>query len=390
MTRRIHIAEARYGDEEIQAVTEVLRQQPLALVAGPQCERFERSAMAALGVDHALLVNSGSSALLLALSALQLPRGTEVITPALTFGTTVAPLLQLGLVPVFVDVLPDRLIVDPSAVAMAIGPATGAILVPDLVGDVPDWTALRTLADAHDLALVDDAADTWAPRWDDRSTASWADIGITSFYASHMLTLGGVGGLVATRDPVLAHRVRQLRGWGRRSAVLGEAEAGDRTVAMGESAYDAKYVFDVPGYNLLPTETGAAFGNVQLTRMEAVRAQRAHNHERLAGVVRSVGATVPQLPARATSTWHALAFATPHRDSAARHLEAHGIQTRPVLAGNLVRHPMVANAPHRVVGGLVESDRWMRQGLMVGCHHGLDDVDLDTLEHHLRVALAPT
>lgn len=375
--RRIHIAEAIYGDAEIDAVTEVLRTQRLSLVAGEQCARFEQQAADELGVAHSLLVNSGSSALLLALSALELPRGSEVVTPALTFGTTVAPLLQLGLVPVFVDVAPGRLVVDLEAVEAAIGPRTRAIVVPDLVGDVPDWEALRQLADAHELRLVDDAADTWAPRWKDRSTASWAHIGITSFYASHMLTLGGVGGMVATADDLLAERVQQLRGWGRRSALRGESEQ-NRAAAVDDVAYDAKYVFDRAGYNLLPTETGAAFGLVQLGRMPKVRAARARNH---AWLREAVGdrAAVPTLPESAASTWHAFVMRVHDRDRVAATLETQGIQTRPVLAGNLVRHPMVQHAPHRVVGSLGVADDWMAHGLMVGCHQGLTDDDLKAM-----------
>ncbi|MCA9566778.1 MAG: DegT/DnrJ/EryC1/StrS family aminotransferase [Myxococcales bacterium] len=382
---RVHIAEAVYGDAEIDAVVRVLREQPLALVAGPQCARFEARACDILGVGHSTLVSSGSSALLLALAALQLPPGSEVVTPALTFGTTVAPLVQLGLVPVFVDVAPGRLVVDPGSVEAAVGPATRAVLVPDLVGDVPDWAALRTLCDSRGLALVDDAADTWAPLWDGRSTASWADVGITSFYASHMLTLAGTGGLVATDDPTLARRIRQLRGWGRRSAADGEPDTLDaRETTLDGVPYDTKYAFDLPGYNMLPSEAGAAFGLVQLDRMDDVRTARARHHARLAEVLRSRGLAVPTLPDRATSTWHALAFRTPHRDALAAHLEAHGIQTRPVLAGNLVRHPMVARAPHRVVGTLTEADGWMREGLMIGCHQGLDEAQLDHLERTIR------
>lgn len=392
MQRRIHIAEADYGADEIQAVLDTLDRQRLALVAGPRCDAFERRAAEELGVASTILVNSGSSALLLALSALALPPGSEVITPALTFGTTVAPLLQLGLVPVFVDVAPGRLVVTPEQVASAIGPATRAILVPDLVGDVPDWAELRSLADTHGLALVDDAADTWAPAWDGRSTASWADIGITSFYASHMLTLAGTGGLVATDDPLLAERVRTLRGWGRRSAAGGEKESIEaRATDVDGRPYDTKYTFDVAGYNLLPSEIGAAFGLVQLERMEGVRTRRAQNHAQLAGWLQAHPDRfeVPGMPGRATSTWHALPFrvrGAGQRDRLARHLESHGIQTRPVLAGNLTRQPLLRHAPHRIVGALDEADRWMDEGLMIGIHQRLEQADLEWMLHVLRTA----
>jgi len=258
----IYIAEATYGDEEIEAVARVLREQPLQLVDGPKCAAFELRAAAAIGVEHAVLVNSGSSANLLALSALELPRGAEVITPALTFGTTVAPLLQLGLVPVFVDVAPGRLVPDDmQAVEAAIGPNTRALLMADLVGDVPDWAALRELADRYSLVLVEDACDTFAPRWDGGPAARFADVCTTSFYASHMLTTAGIGGLVGTNDEVIATRIRLLRGWGRRSAGQKEPqEFAQRQSTIAGETYDTKYTFDAAGYNFLPSELGAAFG----------------------------------------------------------------------------------------------------------------------------------
>lgn len=383
--RRVRIAEATYGEREIEAVTKVLREQPLQLVDGPHCAAFEARAAAAIGVEHAVLVNSGSSANLLALAALELPAGSEVITPALTFGTTVAPLLQLGLVPVFVDVAPGRLVpTDMAAIAAAVSPTTSALMMVDLVGDVPDWAALRELADRHELALIEDACDTFAPGWDGGPAARFADVCTTSFYASHMLTTGGIGGMVGTHDAALATRIRLLRGWGRRSAGQGEPEAiVQRQSKVAGAVYDTKYTFDVPGYNFLPSELGAAFGLIQLDRMAGVRVKRAAHVARLTELLaRWPGAfEVPVLPERAQTTWHAFVFqvldASPvSRDALRAGLEARGIQTRMVLTGNITGHPMVRDARHRVVGTLGSADAWMARGLMIGCHQGLTEADL--------------
>ena len=181
--RRIHYGQAVYGAEEVAAATAVLEQQPLGLMDGPAVSRFEARVAALFAKRHGLMVNSGSSANLLAVAALRLPPGSEVITPALNWATTVAPLVQNDLVPVFVDVEPDTFVIDTARVEKMIGPKTRALMVPDLVGNIARWDELQAIARRRGLVTIHDSADTIGGRYLGRGTGAFSDITTTSFYA---------------------------------------------------------------------------------------------------------------------------------------------------------------------------------------------------------------
>lgn len=387
--RRVWYARTAYDEAEIQAVVEALRTSSLNLTGGPSVQAFEARVAVEMGHSYGIMVNSGSSAVLTALAIHDLPAGSEVITPALTFATTVSPVLQLGLRPAFVDVESDTYVVDVDRVEAMIGPRTSAILVPDLVGNVPDWARLQRIADAHAVALIEDSADTLGPTFAARPTGHYADTSIASFYASHLITCAGTGGLVATSDPERAARARQLRGWGRRTARNGETEDIDArlSVPVQGGVYDAKYVFDVLGYNFMPSELGAAFGLVQLGRLEAAkRARRANvrRHRELLGHWPAFYRLAHQREEVRTA-WHGFAF-TVHedapfsREALQRFLEGRGIQTRALMAGNILRQPAMRGRDVRVdAQGYPEADRVMRQGLMIGCHPSLEEADHQAL-----------
>lgn len=231
-------------------------------MGGPTVETFEAGIAALFGKRHGVMVNSGSSANLLALAALDLPRGSEVITPALTFSTTVAPLIQHGFVPAFVDVEPDTYVIDAAQVEDMVGPKTRAMMIPNLIGNLPDWAALRAIAERHGLLLVEDSCDTLGYQYRGGTTGEVTDVAVTSFYASHVMTCAGFGGLLAFSDPALERRARLLRAWGRSSSLLAESERiEDRFgVEMDGVPYDNKFVFEGIGYNFLPSALAAAFG----------------------------------------------------------------------------------------------------------------------------------
>jgi CDP-6-deoxy-D-xylo-4-hexulose-3-dehydrase len=386
MTRVIY-AQAMYDEAEIAAVTKVLRDHPEELMNGARVRDFEAAVAGLFGKRHGVMVNSGSSANLLAVTALRLAEGAEVITPALTFSTTISPLLQLGLVPAVVDVEPGTFNIDAEAVAEMVSPATRALLIPNLIGNLPDWQTLRRIADEHGLAVIEDSADTLGAQVAGGPSGRFSHVSTTSFYASHVVTAAGFGGMSCTDDDVIADRMRQLRGWGRRSSLFQESEAVTDRFGMEVDGipYDAKFVFDEVGYNLLPSELSAAFGLVQLDRLEAFTARRVHNFGRLRAFFAEYDHwfTLPRQRAEVATPW--LAFAMVVNDDAPftrrqlqMHFEHAGVQTRPVFTGNVLRQPGFRDAPVRKPpNGLPETDAVMRGGILLGCHQGIDDVQLD-------------
>ena len=217
--RRIDYAGSVHDEREIDAVVSVLRGGPQALRIGKSVRAFEQAIAALFGKARGVMCNSGSSALYLAVELLGLAPGDEIITPALTFSTDLAPIVRAGLVPVFVDVEPDTYNVDVDGIEPLIGPRTKAILIPNLIGNVPDWDGIRTIADTHGLQVVEDSCDALGSTLRGTPTGTRSDISVTSFALSHIITAAGTGGMVCLDDPDLVDRCLLLRRWGRRSEV---------------------------------------------------------------------------------------------------------------------------------------------------------------------------
>ncbi len=385
MTRRVLYAEAVYDEAEIQAVVDVLKRRHLELINGPAVREFERRIAALFAKSHGVMTNSGSSANMLAVAALRLPAGSEVITPACTFGTTVAPILQQGLVPAFVDIELETFQADPQRVEEAITPKTRAIMVPNLIGNVADWSALRQIADRHRLPLIEDSADTLGSSIDGAPTGRLTDISTTSFYASHVITCAGFGGMACFRDPELANRALLLRGWGRRSTLSGESELpGDRFPATVDGIpYDAKFAYDGVGYNFLPSEVAAAFGLEQLKKLDAHVQARIRNFGAVTAFFRAFEEwfVLPRQATDVRTAWLAVPLVV--RDGAPftrrdlqLHFEAAGIQTRPIFAGNILRHDGFADIVCRQApAGYPAADAVMRGGILLGCHQGMSAAD---------------
>ena len=387
--RPILYAEAVYDERAIEAVVDVLRHRRHALMNGPAVREFETRIAALFGKQHGIMVNSGSSANLLAVASLELPAGAEVVTPALTFATTVAPLLQCGLVPAFVDVTPDSYVVDLEQVEAMIGPKTRALMIPNLLGNLPDWAALRAMAAHRHLQVIEDSADTLGALFNGQPTGELSDIATTSFYASHVLTAGGFGGMVCTNDQRVAERARLLRGWGRSSALSGESEAVDErlNVEVDGVPYDSKFVFLAVGFNFLPSELGAAFGLQQCLDLAAFIRNRIDNFQRLRAFFAQHERwfMLPRQDPRVRTAW--LAFPLLIRPDAPfsrrdlqLHFERDGIQTRTIFTGNILRQPGFARIPRKeTAGGYPNADAVMQRGLLIGCHHGLSAADIERM-----------
>ena len=352
-----------YGPEEIQAVQECLEAGWLAGF-GPRTVEFENKIAHFFGKKHGVFVNSGSSACLLALAALKMPKGSEIITPACTFSTTVAPILQLGFKPVFCDVGLNTYVPTVDAVLACITPATRAIMLPNLIGNLPDWKELRARLPRGDIWLIEDSADTVIH-------APWSDVTTTSFYASHIITACGSGGMVMFNSEAHAKEALMYRDWGR---------IGDNSENMDDRfnhivdgiPYDHKFLYGCLGYNFKSSEVNAAFGLVQFDTFENFREIRRRNCERYMENL----ADVPQLTLPDDSfkpNWLAFPLQCTDRLALLNFLEANNIQTRVTFSGNITRHP----AYREYLREYKNADEIMRNGFLLGCHHGmtLDDVD---------------
>jgi CDP-6-deoxy-D-xylo-4-hexulose-3-dehydrase len=399
-TRRIDYAGSVHDEREIAAVVEVLRGGPTALRIGRNVRAMEARVAALFGKRRGVMCNSGSSALYLAVELLDLDAGDEIVTSAVTFSTDVAPMVRAGLVPVFVDVTPDTFQIDVDGIEEMIGPRTRAILAPNLIGNAPDWDRIRALADRHGLLVVEDSCDALGLTLRGTPTGERADISLTSFALSHIITAAGTGGMVCVDDDALADRALLLRRWGRRSEVqlFGSRKGVDTrffsTVdeAGGGFEYDNLFIFDEVGWNFEPSELSAAFGLVQLDKLpdNLARRQRtfALTGEHVARWPHLF--TPPRLTGGVETGWHMFPLLVRpdggvRRAELQQWMEGHGVDTRMVWTGNATRQPAFRDVPHRVpAGGLPNADRVMEQGLVLPNSHAMDDDDC----HYIGECLA--
>jgi len=364
-------------------------------ILGPECKQFEAELARYVGVRHALLVNSGSSANLIAFAALTSPQlerplapGDEVLTVAAGFPTTVAPAVQHGCVPVFVDVdlatgnvLVDRL-------EGAVSPRTRAVMIAHTLGNPYDLDAVTDLCRRRDLYLVEDNCDALGSVYKGRKTGTFGDLATQSFYPPHHLTMGE-GGAVLTNSGRLKRVAESFRDWGRdcwcpsgKDNTCGKRFDWD----LGDlpHGYDHKYVYSHLGYNLKPLDVQAAIGRKQLLKLDDFVAARRANHARLRQALEPYqdSLILPEATPCTEPSWFGLLITV--RDGApftraelVAHLEGRHVQTRQLFGGNLLRQPAFKGIAHRVVGGLANTDKIMRDGFFIGVYPGLTGEMLD-------------
>jgi len=388
--RRVDYAGSVHDEREIEAVLSVLQGGPQALRIGRNVRAFERGVAELFAKQRGVMCNSGSSALYLAVELLGLEPGDEIITSAVTFSTDIAPIVRAGLVPVFVDVEPDTYNIDVEAIEAMIGPRTQAILVPNLIGNVPDWDRIREIADAHDLQVIEDSCDALGSTLRGTPTGTRSDISVTSFALSHIITAAGTGGMVCLDDAELVDRCLLLRRWGRRSEVqLFGSRKGVETrffsTIDGDLEYDNLFIFDELGWNFEPAEISAAFGVVQLEKLPENLAARKRSFARLCELFgrRPDVFDLPRTTPEVDTAWHMFPVLIRPESGLARrafqqHMERNGVDTRMVWTGNALRQPAFKGIAHRAPeGGLPNADRVMEQGLILPSNHSLSDDDLD-------------
>lgn len=373
------------------------------LTYGHWSRDFEKGLADYLGVRFALMVNSGSSANLLAFMTLtspllgdrQVKRGDEVITVAAGFPTTIAPIVQYGAVPVFVDMEPTTVNIDVTKLESAVSAKTKAVMLAHTLGNPFDIKVVKAFCERHNLWLIEDNCDALGSRFDGKFTGTWGDIGTSSFYPPHHLTMGE-GGAVYTNDPLLRKIALSMRDWGRDCWCESGRDntCGCRFTKQFGSlplGYDHKYVYSHFGYNLKATDLQATIGCAQLEKFPGFGEKRKENYRRLSNGLKDVGQIKIQraLPG-ADPSWFGflMTVVDGSRNELAQFLEGRNIQTRNLFAGNILRHPcfetLKDGVDYRVAGPLEVTDRIMNDSLWIGLYPGMTDAKLDYMIKSVR------
>ena len=390
---RVPYGMAVHDSEEENAVLEVIKKHKT--IMGERVKQFEKEIAMLFGKEQGIMVNSGSSANLLTFEVLDIPENSEVITPILTFATTLSPIIKKGLVPVFVDVEPETYIVNIDQIEQSITSKTKALMIPSLLGNVPDLKRLRKIADDNNLIFIEDSADTLGATFDGIPTGKFSDVSTTSFYGSHIITAAGEGGMVCCNDEKMDERCRILRGWGRSSAINESEKIEDRfSIKLDNIPYDSKFLFEEVGYNFLPTEISAAFGLVQLKKLNGFADIRQKNFETLNSFFsnQKFFKLPKQLPQVKTS-WLAFPLtinsdAPFSRIEIVKYLESHGIQTRPVFTGNVLRQPAFEKINYKNIGKEYDvANNIMKNSFLIGCNHGLNEKHLEKIKTTFQLFL---
>jgi len=378
---QISYAKTVYGQEEIDAVVKCLGE---STQMGNYSRKFEGKIAKLFSKEHCLYVNSGSSALFVGVEAFAFPKGSEVITPALTFSTSVGCLVKNNLIPVFVDVEPLTYNIDVNQIEGQISDKTVAILAPNLMGNLCDWPAIRKIADKYNLVVIEDSADTLGATIEGKNSGFYSDMSITSFYGSHIINCAGNGGALAINDKKVMERAKLLRSWGRSSSLFDEkSEAIENrfNVDLDGIDYDAKFVFETIGYNLEGNEVGAAFGMAQLKKLPQNIAIRQINFARQCDFFSRYESyfSNPKELNGCNTAWLAFPILIKENAPFTRkefqvYLENRNIQTRVVFTGNILRQPMCKNIKKRVMPeGYPNADNIMERGVLLPLHHGLSE-----------------
>ena len=392
----ISYAKTVYGQKEIDAVIKCLNE---STQMGNYSTKFEKKIANLFDKKHCLYVNSGSSALFIGVEAFGFKENSEVITPALTFSTSIGCLVKNNLVPVFIDIEPNTFNIDCNKIEEMITDKTVAILAPNLMGNICKWDQIKEIADKYNLIIIEDSADTLGATLNGNSSGFYSDMSITSFYGSHIINCAGNGGALMVNDDKVMEKAKLLRSWGRSSSLFddkSESIENRFNIALDGIDYDAKFVFDAVGYNLEGNEMGAAFGLAQLENLENNIKTRQDNFQIQSSFFKKHSEYFinPVETDNCNTAW--LAFPIQIKENAPFSrkefqifLEKRNIQTRVVFTGNINRQPgfkHINKVTHK--DGYPNADFVMRNGVLLPLHHGLNNEMFtklhDTIELFLK------
>ena len=385
--KKIYYGKAVYDKKEINAVINVLKNSSLSLIDGKRVKEIEKKVSNIFGKKYGLMVNSGSSANLLALSSFKFKKGSEIITPNLTFSTTVAPIYQLGLIPYFIGVEENKFVSDASQIEKCINKKTVALMIPNLLGNIADWKLIYRIAKKYNLKIIEDSADTIGYTVNNKNLGQYSDITTNSFYASHIINGAGTGGIVCFNDFNLYERAKLLRGWGRSSATFNESENASKrfNVKVSGIDYDAKYIFSDLGYNFLPSEISAAFALQQIKKLKNNISIRNRNFRYLKDFFKDYTEyfKLPEQNIGVRTAWLAFPLVIKknkkfNRKKMQIFFEKNNIQTRTIFTGNILRQPVMKNRYYKKHSNCENvANDVMKNGILIGCHQGMNKKQLN-------------
>jgi CDP-4-dehydro-6-deoxyglucose reductase, E1 len=392
--KKIYYGKAVYDNKEINAVLKVLKKESLSLIDGKKVKELEKKVSSIFGKKYGLMVNSGSSANLLALSSFKFKKGSEIITPNLTFSTTVAPIYQLGLIPHFVGVEENKFITDPTHIEKCINKKTVALMIPNLLGNIADWKKIFQIAKKYKLKIIEDSADTIGYTVHKKHLGKFSDISTNSFYASHIINGAGTGGIVCFNDYSLYQKAKLLRGWGRSSATFNESENATKrfNVKVSGIDYDAKYIFSDLGYNFLPSEISAAFALEQIKKLKNNIFIRNKNFDYLKKFFSNYKHLfkLPEQNLGVKTPWLAFPLVIKknklfNRKQMQIFFEKNNIQTRTIFTGNILKQPVMKNRYYKKHPKCDKiANDVMINGILLGCHQGMIKSELDYMCHTFK------
>ncbi len=369
--------------KDIKALTNRLKE---TTQMGKCTKIFEKKISKMFQKKYGLMVNSGSSALMIAYDILPFKKGSNFITPVLTFSTTVGTMTKAGYIPNFIDVNLNNFCIDEDKIEKAINKKTVGIVIPNLIGFLPNWKKISKIAKKYKLLIIEDSADTLGGKVDNVSSGKYSDISITSFYGSHIITCAGNGGMICLNDKNLYIKSCLLRSWGRRSSLFGnnsELIKNRFGKKIGGIFYDQKFVFDEIGYNFEPSEIGSAYGLEQLKRLKNNIKKRRNNFEIHNGFFSKFSLFKKPIIEKNINT-ALLAYPInikPNkffsRTDLQIYLEKQGIQTRPVFTGNILKQPAFKKIKCIKNGNFKNANHIMKNSLLIACHHGLSKKNLN-------------
>ena len=373
-----------YDNNEINAVIKTLKR---STQMGSAVTSFEQKISKLFSKQFGLMVNSGSSALTLALKVMDFKKNSEIITPCLNFGTAVSSIMLANLKPIFVDCEINTLQIDVEKIEKKITKKTKALLIPNLIGNIPNWAKIRKLANKHKLMVIEDSADTLGATIGNKPSGRFSDISITSFYGSHIISCAGNGGMFLTNNKNFFTRAKVLRSWGRMSTLIKDSENINKrlNIKLKGYDYDRKFVFSEAGYNFEPSEVGASFGLIQLKKFKKFNMLRNNNFKLHFNFFKKYENyfIVPKIEKYVKTNFLAYPIILKDNLNFSRkeiqiHLEKNNIQTRPIFSGNTLRHPAFSSLINNrnKLNSFKNSDYIMKYGLLIGCHQGLKEDDI--------------